>query len=57
MVTVEKEGKKTTQLLERKKSKILQYVFELCKLNKQDKKDLMRKAVERDEIRLNSWKR
>ena len=37
----EKEGKKITELLEKKNSKALQYVFKLCKQSKKDKKDVM----------------
>ena len=37
----EKEGKKITELLEKKNSKALQYVFKLCKQSKKDKKDIM----------------
>ena len=37
----EKEGKKMTELLEKKSSKPLQYVFKLCKQSKRDKKDIM----------------
>ena len=36
----EKEGKKITELLEKKNSKALQYVFKLCKQSKKDKKDI-----------------
>ena len=38
----EKEGKKITELLEKKNSKTLLYVFKLCKQSKKDKKDIMR---------------
>ena len=37
----EKKGKKITELLEKKNSKALQYVFKLCKQSKKDKKDIM----------------
>ena len=33
----EKEGKKIIELLEKKNSKALQYVFKLCKQSKKDK--------------------
>ena len=37
----EKEGKKIIELLEKKNSKALQYVFKLCKHSKKNKKDIM----------------
>ena len=37
----ENEGKKITELLEKKYSKALQYVFKPCKQSKKDKKDII----------------